>query len=160
MITVFSKFVNIFCGNSYFICKNFWSYGCSVLHNAAFNLKRHCEVVNKHNISLEKLSDSAHLPTNLQFAFQNDSELDVPYILNFCGEELEFHDEFLFNSLAKLSSQRLRIVILYYCFDKTDKEISSILQIPSRRSVQYHRQQAIIQLRHWIKEMEDFYALL
>ena len=143
-----------------FIVKDFWHYGCAVLHNAASNLKRHCEVVNKHNVSFEKLTDSGHSPTHFQFAFQNDSELDVPYILKFFGEELEFHDEFLFLALAKLSSQRLRIVILYYCFDKTDEEISSLLHIPSRRSVQYHRQQAIIQLRHWIKEMEDFYALL
>ena len=74
------------------------------------------------------------------------------------GETFEFHNEFLFKALSKLSSIRFRIVILYYCFEKTDKEICTLLQLSSRLSVQYQRQQAIVQLSHWIKEMEVDYA--
>lgn len=137
------------------IVTDFWHYGCAVLRNASLNLKRHCDVVNKHNISLEKFMDSGFSPLP---TLQNNSDIELTYILNVFGETFEFHNEFLFKALSKLSSIRFRIVILYYCFEKTDKEICTLLQLSSRQSVQYQRQQAIIQLRQWIKEMEVDYA--
>lgn len=82
------------------------------------------------------------------------------HILEIFGETFEFHNEFLFKALSKLSSVRFRIVILYYCFEKTDEEICNLLQLSCRRTVQYQRQQAIIQLRQWIQEMEDDYAFI
>lgn len=137
------------------IVTDFWNYGCAVLRNASLNLKRHCDVVTKHSISLEKLTDSGFFPFPTS---QNNSDIELTYILNIFGEKFEFHNEFLFKALSKLSSIRFRIVILYYCFEKTDKEICTLLQLSSRQSVQYQRQQAIIQLRQWIQEMEVDYA--
>ena len=75
------------------IVSDFWNYGCVVLRNASLNLKRHCDVVNKHNISWEKLTDSGFFPFPIS---QNNSDIELTYILNIFGEKFEFHNEFLF----------------------------------------------------------------
>lgn len=65
-------------------------------------------------------------------------------------------DESLFTALNSLSTKRRTIILLSYFLGLTDREIGPQVGL-TRANVQYHRKQALKELRNKIDELEDTY---
>lgn len=70
-----------------------------------------------------------------------------------CGHEVEIADEALCNALERLTDIQRDILILAFCFDLPDIEISQLLSLP-RSTVQYRRNTALKYIRK-LMEVHD-----
>lgn len=69
------------------------------------------------------------------------------------GSRISVNDEILAFALSRLSEFRRSVVILSYFLDMPDRLIAEILS-SKRANVQYHRSQALKELRSIISELE------
>lgn len=68
------------------------------------------------------------------FSIENSLAVEDDYLveeIEFDGEVIRIKEDALYEALSKLSEQHFKIIIYYYFLDKTDKEISEILQTPN-----------------------------
>lgn len=76
------------------------------------------------------------------------------WMFEILGFRVAVNDETLALSLARLSEFRRSIIILAYFLEMPDRLIAELLS-SKRANVQYHRSQALKELRMYISEFED-----
>lgn len=64
-------------------------------------------------------------------------------------QEIPIENSHLAKALRSLTSKKRKIILLAYMFGLNDEEISLVLQIP-RRTVNYHRNSALVQLNGFL----------
>lgn len=76
---------------------------------------------------------------------------DFERTLQACGLDFLVCDEDVFESLSSLGTRRRAIVLLSYYLGLTDREIGEMIGL-ERANVQYHRKQALKELRNMMDE--------
>lgn len=90
-------------------------------------------------------------PYELDALYTMPRYFDFERTLQACGLDFLVCDEDVFESLSALSKRRRAIVLLSYYLGLTDREIGEMINL-ERANVQYHRKQALKELRNMMDE--------
>lgn len=93
-------------------------------------------------------------PAELAGLTASDDYFSFKQEIRACGLDFVVQDEDVFEALLRLGKTRLEIVLLSYYMSLSDREIGLALGM-ERANVQYHRKQALKELRNIFDEMED-----
>ena len=90
-------------------------------------------------------------PYELDALYTMPRYFDFERTLQACGLDFLVCNEDVFESLSSLGTRRRAIVLLSYYLGLTDREIGEMIGL-ERANVQYHRKQALKELRNMMDE--------
>lgn len=93
-------------------------------------------------------------PYELDALYTMPRYFDFEQTLRACGLDFLVCDEDVFESLSALGTRRRAIVLLSYYLGLTDREIGEMIDL-ERANVQYHRKQALKELKNMMDEKGD-----